>query len=246
MTAVADASAAVTIDLDERPAVVGTTLTTINRVGEDGGLFVQAEPGVWHSPTVVTPLPMPGDWISATDHQGRTWRGHWAGLLDNTIDTDGPEPVVRALVVTDQTANRVTFPVLNLDARVVVALPARAGARERDLLAVLGQEVRTHEQAEQRHERWRDDLVEDAHRYADEQGLCYQFDDFMTDHGLPRRMHEYPLLITVKVEVHLTSMGADEDDAVSNVNAQAVLEALAGRGVSGLSDRDIEWDAESD
>ena len=64
------------------------------------------------------------------------------------------------------------------------------------------------------HQNWRDALVSSAHEWARDNDLCSRFDDFMDEHGLPRRD------VTLRVTFTLTVPHDDSE------NRSAIFDAL--------------------
>jgi hypothetical protein len=64
-------------------------------------------------------------------------------------------------------------------------------------------------------EDWKRILVEDAHQTATDRDWCGEFDDFMEDHGLPRREREWEVTVQATVTVTRTVTASSEDDAKS-------------------------------
>src|SRR5687768_566958 len=68
--------------------------------------------------------------------------------------------------------------------------------------------------------RWtaeQDRLVEDAHQYANDNGLCSEFDRFMADHGLPTRVRDYEVSVHVCGTVTVLVEASSGDDAAELV-----------------------------
>lgn len=94
-------------------------------------------------------------------------------------------------------------------------LPETFTREDVDRLVSEAREAERREQ-EQRHQRWVDNLVSEAHAYADENQLCGNFDRFMLDHDLPPRDSfeiEYRVEVerTMRYVVYVT--GTSEEDA---------------------------------
>src|SRR5690606_1139510 len=77
----------------------------------------------------------------------------------------------------------------------VEALQARVGALE---------------EAAQAHAEWKRTLVEAAHAVATERGWGSDFDDFMEEHGLPRRSKNFEALLEVTVKVAVQVIDAHD------------------------------------
>lgn len=65
-------------------------------------------------------------------------------------------------------------------------------------------------EARREFETWKDRLASDANDYADEQGYCSEFDDFMEEHGLPSRRRDYAVTFTVTVEARNEGDAAEQ------------------------------------
>lgn len=78
------------------------------------------------------------------------------------------------------------------------------------------------------HVRWRDELVSSAHQWADDNGLCSQFDDFMELHDLLRRSRMYDVVVdvVVRTQVTVTRSGTSGDDAEESVSVDEVAGAF--------------------
>lgn len=71
-------------------------------------------------------------------------------------------------------------------------------------------------------------IVESAHEWAEEYGLCSRFDDFCEEHGLPTRVREQDYNVTVTVDLTLTIpvTAESEDDACERIGDSDVREAI--------------------
>lgn len=74
-------------------------------------------------------------------------------------------------------------------------------------------------------------LVEDAHRWADENSLCGVFDRFMREHELPPRRREYhaPTTVTLTLDLSVPVVARYGEDAQSLVNEDLVEQAVRQR-----------------
>lgn len=75
-------------------------------------------------------------------------------------------------------------------------------------------------------ESWKDQLVRDAHEYANENSLCSEFDRFMEAHDLPRRVRDYQVAVTAQLTVYINVSANDSDDAMANVSTSEVIDAI--------------------
>lgn len=62
-------------------------------------------------------------------------------------------------------------------------------------------------------ERWKEELTEDAHVIANEKDWCRDFDDFMENHGLKRRKHEYTVVVEARYSFTVDVSAESEEDA---------------------------------
>lgn len=74
-------------------------------------------------------------------------------------------------------------------------------------------------------------LVEDAHRWADENSLCGVFDSFMREHALPPRRREYhaPTTVTLTLDLSVPVVARYGEDAQSLLNQDLVEQAVRQR-----------------
>lgn len=79
---------------------------------------------------------------------------------------------------------------------------------------------------------WKRTLVQAAHAVATERGWGSDFDDFMEEHGLPRRSKNFEALLEVTVKVAVQVIDAhDEEDALAR--ARKILRTFPDRLGSG-------------
>lgn len=64
-----------------------------------------------------------------------------------------------------------------------------------------------------RWDRWSEDATETAHRYADDNNLCGEFDRCMEEIGLPPRSRDYTVTLSLNVAVSVGATGRTDDDA---------------------------------
>lgn len=55
-----------------------------------------------------------------------------------------------------------------------------------------------------------DSIVEAAHEYADDKNLCSEFDEFMERQGLPGRVREFTLRVTVELDLSVEARSSEE------------------------------------
>lgn len=74
-------------------------------------------------------------------------------------------------------------------------------------------------------------LVEDAHRWADENSLCGVFDSFMREHELPPRRREYraPTTITLTLDLSVPVIARYGEDAQALLDHELVEQAVRQR-----------------
>lgn len=70
-------------------------------------------------------------------------------------------------------------------------------------------------------EEWRNRLVEDLHREANDREFCSDFDDFMAEHDMPRRVQEYSVDVSVMLQVTMLVTADSENAAVEMVRSNA-------------------------
>lgn len=71
-----------------------------------------------------------------------------------------------------------------------------------------------------------DNLVSDAHEWADDNSLCETFDNFMESHDLPPRRREYEVTIRVNTYVTLSREARNEAEAGEDITTEDVWAAL--------------------
>jgi hypothetical protein len=74
-------------------------------------------------------------------------------------------------------------------------------------------------------------LVEDAHRWADDNSLCSVFDSFMREHELPPRRRQYtaPATVTLTLDLSVPVVVRYGEDAQSLLNHDLVEQAVRQR-----------------
>ncbi|MBM4574990.1 hypothetical protein GS896_25830 [Rhodococcus hoagii] len=97
----------------------------------------------------------------------------------------------------------------------------------------------------QHHRQWIDQLVDDAHEYANDNSLCSEFDRFMTEHNLPARQRDFcvsvDVMVRVKVDLTITAEDSDSVDGEvdSDLVESAVRSELGGHGSFDVTDWDV-------
>lgn len=163
-------------------------------------------------------LPRAGEEITI-DVPGLNVRGLWVGL--ETLPYVVGEVAFHALV--NGHTHRYTAPsAATLDARTIAVRPATPILHA--ALTALAAQIHERQENAREHEARMDRLVTDAHTYADDNSLCERFDEFMEEHGLPRRVRDYSL--RVEVTVYLTRSGSTVEDAIESIERSDVREAM--------------------
>lgn len=74
-------------------------------------------------------------------------------------------------------------------------------------------------------------LVEDAHRWADDNSLCSVFDSFMREHELPPRRRQYtaPATVTLTLDLSVPVVARYGEDAQSLLSHDLVVQAVRQR-----------------
>lgn len=73
-----------------------------------------------------------------------------------------------------------------------------------------------------------EDIVDAAHRWADENDLCERFDDFMQEWGLRPRDREFYATVRATVEIRVSVTGSTADAAAAAVGDQMIADVLEG------------------
>ncbi|WP_368680372.1 hypothetical protein R1X32_07460 (plasmid) [Rhodococcus opacus] len=117
------------------------------------------------------------------------------------------------------------------------------------MLQVLGEHRREREAraelaaARREHVQGIESLVDDAHRWADENSLCSEFDRFMDVHGLRPRSREYTVecAVTITTKVSVRVSASNSGAAEGGVESAEVARAL-GRQLGGFRRHGLELD----
>lgn len=191
-------------------SVIAATEATTRTADAPGGDLPRSE---------VVVLPALGEAVIVAD-DGAQVEGTWLGLLDEYY----PGANAEVLLVCGGEVTTATVALEACDARAVVTAPATPGAEPLlgALLATARSAHRTAQLAQQRV----DELITDAHTYADDHSLCSAFDDFLEDHGFPRRTREFELTVSVTATIYLTRTAENADDAIESVLTSEVMERL--------------------
>lgn len=95
---------------------------------------------------------------------------------------------------------------------------------ERDQYQTKVQELEAAAEAEA--QRWARILVK-ANEWADHHDLCERYDEFLEAQGLPTRVCDYDVTVTVELRVALRASGRNIDAAASEINYDSIAEYLA-------------------
>lgn len=182
--------------------------------------YLREEPGQAAPLDSVVLLPRLGEEVRI-DALGSPVEGRWLGVDDIS---PGPDAVTFHVLVGDRVHTREAPVAETLDARTTVVRAATPETRE--AMTALAAQISLRQEVTRRHENRMQRLVEDAHEYATDHDLCERFDDFMHDHGLPRRSHDYELRVEINTTIYLTRSGTSLDDAISSVETAEVVDAL--------------------
>lgn len=170
----------------------------------------------------VVVLPALGEGVLVMDGDVQV-QGTWLGLADEYFP--GASAEVLLLCAGEVTTASVALSAC--DARAVVTAPATAGTPGSEaLLGALLATARSAHRARRTAEERVDALISDAHEYADRHSLCSDFDDFMEDHGFPRRTREIELTVNITATIYLTRCAENADDAIESVLTSEVMERL--------------------
>lgn len=151
------------------------------------------------------PLPRPGERVTVTTGTGVA-HGHWvaahANAADRTLSVD---------LLTEQGMQH-----LRCGGRDFIVTSTHVP--DPVVYAALAEGV----QAARSRELWMEQLVEDAHVYADRNSLCGAFDEFMEEHGLPTRTRSYTVRVAVTSTVLIPVTARSEGDAEEQVDRDEV------------------------
>lgn len=209
-----------TIDARETGLVTPERLMFVSKTGVGAGYEVRDDGDVYRASEEagerigvlgydVFPLPMPGEVVDLDE-------AHNALVVSVVESNDDQEAVLLSLIhdgATLPTQRLVTIAKWHAAGRVTQ--PANDASQR---LAHALSRSQQHEQA------WRAGLVESAHEWANANDLCGRFDEFMEEHDLPRRLHEYE--VEVRVDVRVTVSAESEDEARDLTTKERVIAAL--------------------
>lgn len=228
--------------LDRRVLVRGLLTRVTAHLGDD--LFVDG---------LSTPVPtseaviLPSVGESVHLQVGSEYRrGTWLGLRDEQREpiSAADSTVLAVLLLQDDgTVAELDVPISEMQATFTV--DALAQSEQVELLRIIAGQHRAQREAatklqdaERRHREWVDDLVSEAHEWADENDLCHRFDDFMEEHNLPPRSHDYKLSVTMRVQVCLTASGRDVEAAIQSLSRSELFDRIDD------VDDILDWEAE--
>ena len=104
----------------------------------------------------------------------------------------------------------------------------------------------------EKHEADMEALAADAIQWAEEHELCSAFDDFMEEHGLPTRLRDWTVKVTMPVTLEFQVEDVSNvDDARTEAESYAKktlrdLYDIAGMSVADVGDADATWAREAD
>ena len=188
---------------------------------------VIAPDGAQHPLAGATILPLGGECFTGPGiPAGAPWR--WLGLVI-PAEPRRASPVLSGWVLEPGgfAASR-SFATSVIDARTSVvagcthAETVLAGA----LVAGAVRRESTGAYYRERQQARREQLVADAHRWADENDVDGSFDDFLNEHGLPGRERDFDLRVSVCTSVYLTQSGSSLQEAKDSVTSTDVLDSL--------------------
>lgn len=218
----------VAVTLTGRQAIHDGRLTRIIAAG-DGCLTTALNPDEKAFEWAVVVLPQPGETVTVASTDGQVC-GLWVGLRGVSPDASR----IHADLLVDGQVRRVSVATGEVDARQTVSQLASDG--EEAAATALFQEMTAHQETRETQQAQLDQLVDDAHTYADDNELCRRFDEFMVSHGLRPRTRDYELRVEVTATVYLTREAANAEDAADALTRDEVFAAL--------NAVDIEWEAE--
>ena len=78
------------------------------------------------------------------------------------------------------------------------------------------------------HERWRDALLDSVHGWVNDYDLAAQFDDFVEEHGLPKRSHVFAIEVdaTVSVPLNFSVLASNREAAEKSVSEADVVSGV--------------------
>lgn len=235
------ASSSPVLDLSARDVYVSATHTLVAATSTDN-ISVTLATGATLGPDDFVPLPRIGERVQIEAY-GRTIAGVYLGRADH----HGGGPVMTAFVLDGQSVVTGSAPVTVWDARKAITDPVQPDPAVTEVLAVLAETCRARARDKAAHQQWIDDLVEDAHEWADEHSLCERFDEFCSRHSLPTRERDYEVRVNVSMSTRVTvtrTAGSAEDaeDAVDRDDVREALEGMFGSSLLAEFDFDYETD----
>ena len=182
-----------------------------------------------HAPAEAIALPLTGEAVTVRS-RGDAVNGVWLAL---TVPTVPNAPVVAVWLYHDGRAVKYLCDIGSIDIRHSLRSPAPDDpliTAQYGALARMAENTDAAEQAqrcrEQEHRQEIESLVADAHRYAEDNNLCGEFDRFMEAHGLAPRAYRYSLTVDVTTTVTLDRTACSEDDAESAIDTEALADEL--------------------
>lgn len=228
------------LDLSTREVYVTATHAFVTATSTDN-ISVTLPSGATLGPDDYLPLPRVGERVQIESY-GRTVAGVYLGHSDH-----GGGPVLTAFVLNGTSVQTTPAPVTLWDARRSVTDTITPEAAVLEVMTALAEACKGRARDAARHQEWIDDLVEDAHQWADEHDLCSRFDDFCSDHSLPTRTRDYDVRVNVSMSTRVTvtrSAGSSDDaeDAVDRDDVREALESMFGSSLLA----DVDFDYETD
>lgn len=186
-----------------------------------------------HAPGNAIALPEPGDLVRI-DSGDSAIGGVWIGLK---APINGAQVTARLLHQGRVETHQVGIRQLQADSIVVGTTDHRVQEATRALQSIYA----AADQTAIDQQKWKDELVTSAHRYADDNELCPKFDDFMDEWDLPRRMYDYSVMVEVTLKLPVMVSGHDDDEAEDAVSHEMITDALA----DGSDISELNWAAAS-
>lgn len=232
------ASSSTVLDLSTRDVHVIATQTTVSATSTDN-TSVTIPTGATLGPDDFIPLPRIGERVQLVSY-GRSITGIYLGRAEHSEGA-----MVTAFVLNGEHVTLAAAPASVWDARTAVVDSLQPEPAVVEVLAVLAESCRDRARDKAAHQQWIDNLVADAHDWADRNDLCSAFDNFMDEHSLPSRVEDFEVLVnvTLSTQVTVTRSARSWADAEESVDRDAVREALGSRyGYSLLADLDFDYD----
>lgn len=232
------ASSSTVLDLSTRDVHVIATQTTVSATSTDN-TSVTIPTGATLGPDDFIPLPRIGERVQLVSY-GRSITGIYLGRAEHSEGA-----MVTAFVLNGEHVTLAAAPASVWDARTAVVDSLQPEPAVVAVLAVLAESCRDRARDKAAHQQWIDNLVADAHDWADRNDLCSVFDNFMDEHSLPSRVEDFEVLVnvTLSTQVTVTRSARSSEDAEESVDRDDVREALGSRyGYSLLADLDFDYD----